>query len=247
MPGGPAELDLFGDKGFILTLDRSALDPGKDCYEAMACAIDARIPSGKIRLVAFSLGARAALEITYRLGARVGSIDLIAPAAPLTVQDRDMTGYPVFMAARCSPALFGALVRLQSAMARFAPALLYDALFRTAQGADLLLSRDRTFRAGMLKVLSRCFLDGGRAYRAEIAAYVTSWSDLPGRVGQPVTLWHGTLDNWAPIAMSERLFKQLPNAVALHRLEGLSHYSTLRFALREIAGGTARVSEDHRA
>lgn len=239
MPGGPGELEVLS--GFLTDAffvpDRFNRGGANVSFDSLAGLVAERYAGEAIRLVAFSLGTRPALEIASRLGGQVIGIDLIAPAAPLHEQDCDMAGYPVFMAARRHPTLFGMLVRLQAAVARTAPALVYAALFGTAQGADLTLSRDPAFRAAMMKVLLRCFEDGGQAYRAEISAYVMPWEELPTRVTQPVTLWHGTLDNWAPIAMSDRFSHQLPNVVAFHRLEGLSHYSTLKAALSDIFTG----------
>jgi pimeloyl-ACP methyl ester carboxylesterase len=241
MPGSSAELRLFGDvqSKAIFSLDRFHLNREGDRFEAMVQTIIARCPSSAIRLVAFSLGALPALEIASRMGTRVSGIDLIAPAAPITPQDLDMAGYPVFTIARRAPVLFRLLTIAQTALARLAPSLLYAGLFKTAQGADLALSRDPIFRKRLTDMLGQCFADGGRAYRDEISAYVAPWSQLLPKITQPVTLWHGTLDNWAPIAMSERLKMQLPNVVALNRLEGLSHYSTLQVALRTIVADDA--------
>jgi pimeloyl-ACP methyl ester carboxylesterase len=236
MPGSSAELSLFGDvqSKAIFSLDRFHSNREDDRFDAMVQAIIARYPGSAIRLVAFSLGALPALEIASRMGAGVSGIDLIAPAAPLTAKDRDMAGYPVFSIARRSPMLFRLLTIAQTTLARLAPSLLYAGLFKTAQGADLALSHDPIFRKWLTDMLGQCFSDGGRTYRKEISAYVAPWSQLLPKITQPVTLWHGTLDNWAPIGMSERLQMQLPNVVALNRLEGLSHYSTLQVALRAI-------------
>jgi hypothetical protein len=38
-------------------------------------------------------------------------------------------------------------------------------------------------------------------------------------ISQPVELWHGSLDNWAPPAMADALAASLPNITALHELE----------------------------
>ena len=234
MPGGPAELEVLGGPavGRFFVPDRRA----NVSFDALAAAVAERYAGQTVRLVAFSLGARPALEIAARLGGQVSHIDLIAPAAPLTAQDRNMAGYPVFLAARRYPGLFVVLVRLQAFMAWRMPGFFYTALFRSARGADLSLSRDAAFRAIMPRVLSHCFADNGRAYRAEIAAYVAPWTQLIAHVAQPVTLWHGTVDNWAPVGMSERLAVDLPNVAAYHRCEGLSHYSVLKVALEEITG-----------
>ena len=241
MLGSSAELGLFGDSPSIPFFIPNRFDRKRlgDRYDALAHSISERDPGCRIRLVAFSLGARPALEVAARLGSRVASVDLIAPAGSLAVVDRSMAGYPVFVMARDQPLLFDLMTRLQATLARIAPSLLCAGLLKTARGADLALLHEPGFRARMADMLAQCFSDDGRTYRDEINAYVTPWSSLLATVSQPVTLWHGTLDNWAPIAMSEHLFEFLPNAVVLHRLEGLSHYSSLRAALQMIAASYA--------
>ena len=79
--------------------------------------------------------------------------------------------------------------------------------------------------------LAAALRDGAPGYRRELAAYVAPWSDVLAQVTQPVTLWHGTDDTWAPIAMAEALAAALPQVAAVHRLAGLSHYSALAHAL----------------
>lgn len=65
----------------------------------------------------------------------------------------------------------------------------------------------------------------------EILGFVKPWSAILPEITVPVTLWHGTADNWSPIAMAHHLKEKLPNARPVVRLDGHSHYSTLREAL----------------
>ena len=69
---------------------------------------------------------------------------------------------------------------------------------------------------------------GNPAYRQEVLGYVGDWAGILQKIDQPVTIWQGQCDNWSPPAMAETLATLLPNVVAVHRLEGCSHYSTLR-------------------
>jgi pimeloyl-ACP methyl ester carboxylesterase len=245
MPGSPRELDLFGDRRHleVLALDRARYGITSSAYDAMATTVAQRFPDQDVCLVAFSLGTQAAFELASRLSDRVCSIDLISAGAPLSPDDHEIAGYRVFRAAQKSPLMFGGLARVQALSARLAPSLLYALLFKTAKGADDALSRTKPFRTAMQVILTECFEDGGRNYCAEISAYVAQWATLPAMLHPPVTLWHGTADNWAPIAMTERLARTLPNVAAVHRLEGLSHYSTLQVALTAILGAAGPVEE----
>ncbi|CAN5529994.1 alpha/beta hydrolase [soil metagenome] len=238
VPGGPVELALFGGAPFaggdLYAPDRTGAAPAD--WDALAAAIDARFGGQPVALVGFSLGAFVALQLAARLGDRVTRIDLVAAAAPLESGDYlgAMAGAPVFRAAQGAPWRFAALLRVQALLARRAPGLLYRMVFAGAAGADRALVGQPRFRAGIRTILANALRDGAPGYRREVLDYVAPWSAIPGKVTAPVTLWHGSDDNWAPIAMAEALAAALPNVAAVHRLPGLSHYSALAQALGAI-------------
>jgi pimeloyl-ACP methyl ester carboxylesterase len=247
MPGAASEAALFGLGEMtspVFALERAELSD-RAIEVGGATAISERYSDTPLRLVAFSLGVRPALEVAARLGDQVEQIDLISSAAPLCAVDRDIAGYGVFMAARHRPKTFAVLTGAQALAARYTPRFLYDALFKSARGADVALAREPSFRRQMAVTLNRCFEDGGHNYRRELRAYVAPWGDLIERVYQPLTLWHGTEDNWASPGMSDRLATALPNVTAFHRLEGLSHYSTLKAALASIVPDREGVGALH--
>jgi pimeloyl-ACP methyl ester carboxylesterase len=139
-----------------------------------------------------------------------------------------MAGRPVFSTAARSPALFGAMAAGQALAARLASMKLAAVLFASAQGEDRTLAQDPAFHAGMAAILSEGLGHGRANYVREIGAYVSDWSAILPAIRHPVTLWQGEEDNWSPPAMADALAERLPNVIALHRLPGLSHYSTLR-------------------
>jgi pimeloyl-ACP methyl ester carboxylesterase len=85
----------------------------------------------------------------------------------------------------------------------------------------------------------KCLSGGAAAYRAEITAYVTPWSDVLARVSVPTTIWYGTADNWVPPAMAEALAQALPNVACVRQIMDGSHYSTLAAALPHIIDADA--------
>ena len=242
MPGSPRELDLFGGRaatGEVYTPDRNSRSRGltPDYLDAVAATVRARYPVGRVRIISFSLGILPALQVAARLGPLVASIDLVSPAAPWKAGEYpDTAGRTVFKLAARSPRLFSRLAGLEALAARHAGAWLYSVLFATARGADRELARRRHFRATMMKVLTDCFANDAIGYRAEILDYVTSWTSVLARVEQPVTLWHGSADNWAPVEMTAALQTALPNVADVRRFPELSHYSTLEVALHERLG-----------
>lgn len=235
MPGGPGELALFGGTPFagcdLYAPDRTGAAPAD--WDALAAAIDARFAGAPVELVGFSLGAFVALQLAARLGDRVTRIDLIAAAAPLESGDYlgAMAGAPVFRAAQGAPWRFAALLRFQALLMRVAPGLLYRMVFAGAAGADCALVDAPRFRDGVRAILAAALRDGAPGYRRELRAYVAPWASVLAEVTAPVTLWHGDADNWTPIAMADALAAALPHVAAVHRLAGLSHYSTLAHVL----------------
>ncbi|MDE2596110.1 MAG: alpha/beta hydrolase [Sphingomonadales bacterium] len=240
IPGSAAELALvpgFPGPGVrLFAPDRMADAPQRDfatyCDDLAARVVTA-FPAGPVRIAAFSLGARMAVETGLRLGQRVEAIDLIAPAAPLTcgVDLRDMAGGAVFRLARDAPRRFAALASVQAVLARRAPMLLARMLFAGAQGEDAVLARDAEFMHRIAAILRSGFGQGTAGYRREMRAYVEPWHDRIASLTAPVTLWHGEADNWAPVAMATWLAGAFPRVQAMHRLPGKSHYSALIAAL----------------
>lgn len=238
IPGGPGELQLFGDAfahrlSAVRVVDRAMTSPGggdEAYFSLIAQTIKAQYPGMPLRLIGFSLGASTALRIAPYLGPQVVAIDLISAAAPLALGDylATMAGAPVFRLAQSRPLLFGMVARLQSIAARMAPGKLYDALFASAQGEDRALRDDPAFKAAMLPVLRQSLGNGLPTYCNEIALYTQGWQTGLDHVTQPVSLYHGSRDNWSPVAMAEDLARCLPQVRSFHVFDGLSHYSALR-------------------
>jgi pimeloyl-ACP methyl ester carboxylesterase len=251
-PGAPAELALFGPapRGLFAPdrfVERPELSFGR-YLDLLASELDQRFPVGKIRLIGFSAGARVALEVAHRLGARIDRIDLIAPAAPLQSGDfmAKMQGRAVFRLARHAPGLFPAVTWLQGRLGAVAPDRLYRMVFANAAGEDALLAADPAFRSAITDVMRRCLGPAARGYAREIIDFVRPWDAILDRVSAPVRLWQGDQDNWTPPDMAEALRAALSGAEPVRLHGGLSHYSTLRWALRELASEASQSSAEAR-
>ena len=119
-PGGPLELQLFGDPAGdggarFHAPDRSTFAPDLafGAYiDRLAEDIAARF-DGSLRLVGFSMGTFIALNLAQRLGDRISRIDLVSSAAPLSTGDYlpAMAGAAVFRMARTQQKLFSAVSR----------------------------------------------------------------------------------------------------------------------------------------
>lgn len=237
IPGGAGELSLFGGgvaariSSFVVAQrDSPALPQGADRFVLIANAIRREYPDRPLRLVGFSLGAAAALRVAAVLGDQAVRLDLISAAAPLQLGDYlpRMAGAPVFRCARSHPLPFRLLSKSQSLLAKVSPSTLYSALFASAQGADIGLREDPQFKAMMIILLGNCLTSNLDAYRSEISSYVSDWSPILSRITQPVSIFHGKMDNWSPVEMAMDLAATLSNCQRVEVMEGCSHYSALR-------------------
>lgn len=238
LPGSAAELASFGPaiaanaRHFHVVARTDALAGGEPSgyFGRLAAQIERQWPDGPLHLVGFSLGAAAALRVAAVLGARVGQIDLVAPAAPLSLGDflDDMAGAPVFRAARAGRVPFAALTQVQALAARFAMPRMAAALMTNARGGDAALAAGPLFMAQLAHSLRASLLTQRAAYQAEIRLYVADWSAELAKVQQPVTIWQGSEDNWTPPAMAQALAGALPAGADLRMQPGLSHFSCLR-------------------
>lgn len=243
LPGGPREVEAFGQAADWFhpahhALNRQGVGEAANLsqhFDELASGLKTSFGSSRFRLVGFSLGAYVALEVASRLGRAVSHLSLVSASAPLSKGNflPDMAGRMVFRAARYSPFLFAALTTAQPLILQVAPEKLFDALFASAQGLDRHLAAQPLFRTKIIESLNDCLRDGATGYRHEVSGYVQDWSPVLPLVTQPVELWHGNLDNWAPPSMADALADALPNVTMLHRLEGYSHYSTLQAFLEK--------------
>lgn len=234
MPGGPGEWAInahpeLRDGAWVA--DRN--DPGET-----AAVIAARLKSefaDGVRMLGFSAGAFAALQVTALLGDHVRELHLIAPAGPLQLGNflPNMVGGPTFRLAAEWPWLFAMLTPVAQLLAHRAPEMLLRRLLVTAQGGDRALAGDLQFRNAMAQVLREGLGRDARGFAAEVLAYVKDWSALLSQINVPTTIWQGDTDNWTPPAMGRALHIALPTS-QLKILPGCSHYSTLRAAVAQI-------------
>ena len=248
VPGGIEECALFDVHAKtqnlrMLSLDRFSISNTLDregYYQALAKQIKQIAGTEQISLMGFSIGAHVALEVSVALQDQVRHIHLISAAAPLNGGDflHHMAGGTVFKLALQRPWLFALLTQYQRLMATVAPGLLFSMLFASAAGADKSLRQHREFKQPITRLLKHCFQHRSSGYLRDINFYVT-WSGDLSRYSSSVQLWHGTDDNWSPLAMATYLANDIPGVVSVEELKGLSHYSCLYVAAPKICAQLA--------
>lgn len=243
-PGAPEECSMFDLEGKkhglrFICFDRFSFAPsihGEAYYKLLAQEIS-RISSDKpVDVVGFSIGAFVALQTVRHMTNGVASLHLVSAAAPLETGNHleAMAGKQVFKLAKAVPALFILLAYWQGVLARLAPNALFHMLFASAAGADITLAADHEFRADIIKLLKACFIGRVRGYARDIGLYLQPWAATLAEVSTNTYIWHGAEDNWAPPLMAEHLKSAIPGYNSSTIFKGLSHYSCLHQAAREI-------------
>lgn len=217
----------------FVCFDRFSLDSklsGDEYIQAIASGIGEQAGEQHFAVVGFSIGCHVALQVSALFSEQVRSLHLVSAAGPLEGGEYldDMAGGVVFKLAKESPLAFAVLSQWQSLLCRVSPRLLYSMIFGSANGQDKALSQDAEFRAFIYKVLRLSYVEQLRGYKRDVMGYVMPWGGLLGACKVKTHLWHGTEDNWSPMAMSEQLIEALSLGGELHRLHGASHYSCLK-------------------
>ena len=248
-PGAPDEAHTFAAaaKAHDVTLvcvDRFSLAPslaGEAYYQQLAKTIDRLAGNKPVVLIGFSIGAFVAIQTCRYLTCEIRHLHLVSAAAPLEGGNYldAMAGKAVFMVAKTFPLAFLLLSCWQGLLALMFPAALFRLLFASAVGADLALAQDPSFQTAMSKVLHACFVRRVRGYVRDVCAYVQPWQKTLAEVGVTTTLWHGSQDNWSPVAMADYLRSALPGCGEKKIMDGLSHYSCLYQAVPEIFARSA--------
>ena len=230
LPGSAAEISKLVPKGVTSPTAIAPLD--LDGFDRVL----QNAHSDKAHLIGFSLGAMTALKIASQRPKQVSQITLIAPAAPLELGDflPNMAGGAVFKTAKKGAIAFKLFTTFQSLGVTLAPKPIISTMFAGSPDADMDLLADSGFYDVILGGLKSSLGRDNRVYRDAVIAYVTPWADCLENISAPVTIYHGTLDNWAPIEMADVLQTGIPSDVSVVRLKGLGHYSALHKALPQI-------------
>jgi len=189
------------------------------------------------KIISFSLGSMAAVELALEYPEKVDSLVLVSPAAPLELGDflNDMDGRFIFKAAseaaRGNTAIFSLLTYGQGLMARFSPNYLMKRMFGESCEAERRLLQNKQFTKAFQHGLRQSLHHESTEYMKTIMRFTKPWADKLAKVECPVEVWHGNSDTWAPISMGKALVKAVGTNASLIECDQLGHYSTLHYAL----------------
>ena len=239
-PGAPEELAALVPRPRLDGLELVGLErhnlpsdlSGQDFIQAVARRLAGLAGDRPIHLVGFSMGGCIALRVAALGSLPIARMDLIAPAGPLELGDpAQMAGGALFRMAARRPSQFRLITGIQALAARFAPQLIYRALFSTAQASDQAIAADPGFQSILTEILRGGF---GPGYVRDMLTDVEDWGPGLAEVRCPTHIWQGDRDNWVPPALAEATGRALPNLVTHYRLPEQSHYGALKTALPRI-------------
>lgn len=196
----------------------------------------AEAQTDQAHIIGFSLGAMSALKIASQRPDQIRQLTLIAPAAPLELGNflPAMAGGPVFKIAQKGPLPFKLFTAFQNFGVAAAAKPIISKMFAGSPQADIdLLSNDdfkSVFSTGLKASLGR----ESKTYRKAVLAYVAPWADCLRHISAPVTIYHGTKDNWTPIEMAYALQTAIASDIKILPLKDLGHYSALHNVIPDI-------------
>jgi pimeloyl-ACP methyl ester carboxylesterase len=239
LPGSPDEISAFGTSTplqHVVALDRLGSCSGS-YEESVLSTFDEAGVDRPVTVVGFSLGAMSAVHIAARRSHLVRKLILISPAAPLELGDflPTMAGRPVFEAAQAGEWRLHFFTAAQALLVRLAPKLTIKTMFRACVDVELELLSLPHFADVAESGLRACLGSRQAAYRRELLAYIRPWAHVLDDVRCKTEIWSGSLDTWAPPAMSDALKERLSDLASLKVCSGLGHYSTLREALLRLS------------
>lgn len=235
-PGAALEAELIATAASRHGVELWAIDRAKlaitgrsDDYLSRLAKLVSHLQAGRLLpIVGFSIGAALALRVAARLGRDAGPLFLLSAGGPLDLPgafDGMGAGARMFKLAQANGSGFALAVAVQAVLARRAPALLQRLLFAGASLSDGAFAASVAGRAQLTQILAQAWAGDAQAYRQDVLAYVAPWSAELDAVRVPVSLWHGSEDNWAPIAMAHALAERL-GSVDLH-IGSEGHYTSL--------------------
>ncbi|HET6911523.1 MAG TPA: alpha/beta hydrolase, partial [Mycobacteriales bacterium] len=113
---------------------------------------------------------------------------------------------------RSAPWLLGPLMWPTSRLMRAAPEKYMDRMLKALPEADQQVLRDPEVMTRLRVSDTEATRNGIRGVVQETKVFVQTWGFSPGDIKVPVQIWQGTEDRNVPVAMGERLGREIPNA-----------------------------------
>ena len=203
-------------------------------------ALADRLEIDAFSVVGVSGGAPCALACAHEMPGRVTAVVLVAGLGPVyqTPVRRDMNrlAQTGFYLANKLPWLFKATIGQPLVqLSRLRPDLLIRLLAWLGPGPDRRILLDPVVFPAFTFSIQECFRQGLAGSLQDIRLFRQPWGLRLADIGQPVHVWHGSLDRVVPVSHSRYYQAHLPHAdLAIVAEEG--HFSLPLKHMRDILG-----------
>lgn len=263
-PSARVEADLFVDEALLsafnirlIAVDRpgmgiSEYQPNRrfsDFPKDLAALAD-HLNIERFGILAYSGGGPYGAACALYLPKRITRVGIVSGTAPF-----DLPGNADGIAAPSrrfmdlsyqKPRLSRWLIRMMAAMCRLAPQkVIANAVAALPQPDREVLARPE-FQKGFLTIVLEAARKGPRGPQHDTRLMVTPWDFQPQEIRIAVDLWHGELDQNAPVAMGRYMAAAIPNSRARFYPEDghLSLFKKYFFDIvQELVGEVGEVSK----
>lgn len=173
----------------------------------------------RFAILGYSMGGPHALACAYRLSYRLSACSVVSGIVPFDPREAwtDVAPYVrrFFTLARRSPRLIQPTLGWMAWQVRRDAEGFADRMYVSAPVEDQDVFRRPGRRDAAVAALREAARQGSRGLAWELAMVARPWRFRLEDIVFPVTLWYGTADRTAPVAMGEYLARALPRATLI--------------------------------
>lgn len=180
----------------------------------------------QVALIGYSVGGCFALACAHQLKERISHLTLLSSMGPFkTISDLDGM-LPMFRMmlglGRFTPSIAMSFMRLAVKGMRKHPELYYKHVIDNVPEVDKDLFRDAELKHNYISSTYESVRQGERDMMLEQLLIARDWGFELNDIKVPVSMWHGTLDNFVPQQMARDLAARLPDA-DINLIPGAGH------------------------
>jgi len=215
----PDETILFENKIRLITPDRPGFglsDPNPTAsilnYADDLCELADNLGLDKFSLTSYGGGAPYALACSVTLSQRVLQTILISPVSPFGDKSLFSTNKRLGKLAFHFPSAARPILKFMTRSLLIDPAGYYKQVYGHACESDVAGFSEPEVTDGILLAMREGMRQGPTALSNDLQLISQDWGIDFSHVTQPITIWHGTLDQHVPIEAVRQLHQALGNA-----------------------------------
>lgn len=243
-PSSRVDLGLFGSEELaeglgvrIIASDRpgmglSTFQPHRRVsdWPADVSALADALELQHFAVLSFSGGAPYALACALAIPERLTAVGVVSSSGlfenPALTEGVNRNNLKFTYLARDRPRLSRLAFRIMGAMARYAPGRLVAQVMAAFPEPDRAVMARPEVSDAFVATVREALRQGPRGAQLDTALMVSPWEFRPEEIGMRVHLWHGEVDQNAPLAVGRYLADAMPNSER-HFYAGEGHLSLI--------------------